>query len=94
MSRAQKRKSNAERGCRDAVKQNFMLAICKEIDEARKKLSPTAKRLPKGFLQGIVEKNRKRGVTFITFNSVHCAYKRYCAQKKDDSPDNPPVNAE
>jgi len=77
LSRAKKRKANDERGCRDTVKQNFMLAICKEIDKAKKELPPTAKRLPKGFLQGIVEKNQKRGISFVTFNSVHCAYKRY-----------------
>eukprot|EP00593_Proboscia_inermis_P003149 CAMPEP_0171296516 /NCGR_PEP_ID=MMETSP0816-20121228/5185_1 /TAXON_ID=420281 /ORGANISM="Proboscia inermis, Strain CCAP1064/1" /LENGTH=179 /DNA_ID=CAMNT_0011770007 /DNA_START=46 /DNA_END=586 /DNA_ORIENTATION=+ len=69
LSRAKKRKANDERGCRDTVKQNFMLAICKEIDKAKKELPPTAKRLPKGFLQGIVEKNQKRGISFVTFTA-------------------------
>ena len=81
LSRATK-KANEERGCRDAVKQNFMLALCKEIDAAKNELPPTAKRLPKGFLLGIVDKHQRRGINFITYNSVHCAYKRYCVKKK------------
>ena len=83
LSCAEKRKANDERGCCDTVKQNFILAICEEIDKAKKELPSTAKRLPKGFLQGIVEKNKKRGISFVTFNSIHCAHKRYRAKTNE-----------